>query len=84
LASGEAFEEMQWVGKTLRLGGKARIAITEPDERCVMITFDAATGESNPGILKHVAQRYGNFAGVYATVLTPGEVRAGDAVMLEE
>lgn len=83
LASGEAFEELKWVGRTLRIGDKARIAVTEVDERCVMITLDPATGESTPSILKCVVQQHNKCAGVYATVLTPGEVRAGDAVNLE-
>ena len=77
------FDELQWVGKTLRIGSTARIAITEVDRRCVMITLDPATGESSPEILKCVAQKYGQSAGIYATVLTPGEVRAGDPILLE-
>ncbi len=83
LAGGEAFDELKWVGRTLRLGDKARIAVTEVDERCVMITLDPATGESTPSILKCVVQQHAKCAGVYATVLTPSEVRAGDAITLE-
>ena len=83
LASGGAFDELKWVGRTLRLGDAARIAITEVDERCVMITLDPATGKSTPSILKCVVQHHNKCAGVYATVLTPGEVRAGDAITLE-
>lgn len=82
LTYGEAFDELKWVGKTLRLGDKARIAVTEVDERCVMITLDPATGESTPGILKCVVQQHNKCSGVYATVLTPGEVRAGDTITL--
>ncbi|MFB3920429.1 MAG: MOSC N-terminal beta barrel domain-containing protein [Terriglobia bacterium] len=33
LTSGEAFDELKWVGRTLRIGDKARIAVTEVDER---------------------------------------------------
>ncbi len=83
VADGEAFDELKWVGKTLRLGDKARIAVTEVDERCVMITLDPATGESTPSVLKCVVQQHNKCAGVYATVLTPGEVRAGDPIKLE-
>lgn len=83
LEGGEAFDELQWVGRILRVGEAARIAITEVDERCVMITLDPATGESSPSILKCVVQQHGQIAGIYATVLTPGEVRVGDAVALE-
>jgi MOSC domain-containing protein len=83
LRDGKPFDELQWVGKTLQIGSTARIAVTEVDRRCVMITLDPATGESSPEILKCVVQKYGQNAGIYATVLTPGEVRAGDSILLE-
>jgi uncharacterized protein YcbX len=83
LKDARAFDELQWVGKTLRIGSAARIAVTEVDQRCVMITLDPATGESSPEILKCVVQKHGQSAGIYATVLTPGEVRAGDPILLE-
>jgi MOSC domain-containing protein len=78
------FDELQWVGKTLQIGSAARIAITEVDQRCVMITLDPASGESSPEILKCVVQKHGQSAGIYAAVLTPGEVRAGDPILIEE
>jgi uncharacterized protein len=77
------FDELQWVGKTLRIGSAARIAVTEVDQRCVMITLDPATGQSSPEILKCVVQNHGKSAGIYATVLTAGEVRVGDPILLE-
>lgn len=83
LAGGEAFDELKWVGRILRIGDAARIAITEVDQRCVMITLDPATGKSSPSILKYVVQKHGQSAGIYATVLTPGEVRVEDPVVLE-
>lgn len=83
LENGEAFGELQWVGRTLRIGSVARIAVTEVDERCVMTTLDPATGESTSSILKCIVQQHNKCAGVYATVLTPGEVRSGDAILLE-
>jgi MOSC domain-containing protein len=83
LEGGEAFDELKWVGRTLRIGKAARIAVTEADERCVMTTLDPATGESTPGILKCIVQQHNKCAGVYATVLTPGEVRFGDGIILE-
>jgi uncharacterized protein YcbX len=82
LESGGAFDELKWVGRVLRLGEAARIAITEVDERCVMITLDPATGQPSPEILKCVVQQHNKCAGVYATVLTPGEVRVGDSITL--
>ncbi len=80
---GEAFDELKWVGRVLRLGDKARIAVTEVDERCDMITLDPTTTGPAPQILKCVVQQHNKRAGVYATVLTPGEVRTGDGINLE-
>ena len=83
LEGGEAFEELNWVGRTLRVGAAARIAITEVDQRCVMITLDPSSGKPSPAILRCVVQQHKKCAGVYGTVLTPGEVRVGDTVALE-
>ena len=77
------FDELRWVGKTLRIGDSARIAVTQVDQRCMMITLDPATGKASPEILKSVVQNHGQSAGIYATVLTAGEVRAGDPIFLE-
>jgi len=79
----EPFAEDDWVGRVLRLGEEARVAVTEPDDRCVMITIDPHTAETNPAVLRAVAQGHGNKAGVYGVVLTPGVVRGGEPVCLE-
>jgi uncharacterized protein YcbX len=84
LEGGVAFDELRWVGRVLRVGSKARVAVIKEDERCMMITLDPATSESAPAILKCVVQQHNRCAGVYATVLTPGEVRAGDSIHLED
>lgn len=82
-ADGAPFAEDAWVGRVLRLGDMARVAITEPDGRCAMITLDPFTGEAAPAVLRAVAQERQGNAGVYGVVLTPGPVAVGDAVYLE-
>src|SRR2546422_5398451 len=77
LEGGEAFDELNWVGRILRVGDAARIAITEVDQRCMMITLDPASAKPSPAVPRCVAQRHKQCAGVYATVLSPGEVRVG-------
>ena len=84
LEDGAAFDELRWVGRVFRLGDKARIAVTQVDERCVMITLDPTTSEPAPQVLKCVVQQHNKCAGVYATVLTSGEVRTGDDIHLED
>jgi len=80
---GEPFAEDAWVGRVLRVGEQVRIAITQPDDRCAMITVDPDTAETNPAVLRAVAAEHGNKAGVYGVVLTPGTVRRDDPVYLE-
>ncbi|HEV2499365.1 MAG TPA: MOSC N-terminal beta barrel domain-containing protein [Terriglobia bacterium] len=83
LTGGDAFHELSWVGRILRVGDEARIAITETDQRCMMITLDPATAKASPAVMKYVTQQHGQSAGVYATVIKPGEVRLADPVTIE-
>ena len=84
LTDSTAFDELKWVGRILRVGDTAKIAITQVDQRCVMITLDPATGDSSPEILKCVVQNHAKCAGIYATVLAPGDVRTGDPIFLDD
>ncbi len=83
LQEGGAFEELNWVGRILRVGDAARVAITEVDQRCMMITLDPESAKPSPSVLRCVVQQHKQCAGVYGTVLTPGETRIGDTVWLE-
>jgi hypothetical protein len=83
LESGEPFDELNWVGRIVRVGDTARIAITQVDQRCMMITLDPASAKPSPAILRCVTQQHKQCAGIYATVLTAGEVRVGDRVAVE-
>ena len=83
VTEGEAFDELKWVGKIIRVGDQARIAVTEVDQRCMMITLHPDTGTANPSVLKCVVQQHGKSAGIYGTVVTPGEVKDGDPILLE-
>lgn len=83
IAGGEGYEEQEWVGRVLRVGESARVAITEPDQRCAMITLHPATAEAAPSVLAAVARLHANRAGVYGVVLTPGLIHPGDLVHLE-
>jgi len=84
LPSAGGFGEQALVGRSLRIGSKAVILILEHDPRCKMITLDPDTGESDPKILRQVAQDHDAMAGVYSAVLVEGTVRNGDSVELME
>ncbi len=83
LQSGGAFEELNWVGRILRVGAEARVAIIKVDKRCMIVNLDPQNGEAIPGVLQCVAQQHEQRAGVYGTVLTTGEVHVGDPIWLE-
>jgi len=76
------FAENDWVGRIIRVGG-ARIAVTEPDRRCVMITLDHPTSAGSPAVLKAAAELNNSCAGVYGAVITAGPIREGDELVLE-
>ncbi len=82
LTNGEGFAEDGLVGRTLRIGERARLAILQRDSRCMIITLDPENGEKTPAVLKTVAQQHGTYAGVYGAVLAEGMIRRGDAVEL--
>lgn len=83
LQEGGPFEELNWVGRILRIGDAARVAITKVDQRCMMITLDPERAMTSPSVLRCVAQQHNKCAGVYGVVLTAGETRVGDTVWLE-
>lgn len=80
--NGGGFGEDGFVGRSLRVGSKAVVAVVERDPRCKMISLDPDTGEHDPEILRKVAQAHDNLAGVYCAVLVEGMVRKGDPVEL--
>ncbi len=82
LASNDGFAEDELVGRKVRIGSRAEIAILERDPRCKMISLDPDTGEHNPEVLRKVAKAHANFAGVYCAVLVEGVLTKGDSIHL--
>jgi uncharacterized protein YcbX len=80
LADAPGFAEDGFVGRTLRLGERATVAVLDRDPRCKMIALDPDTAALDGEILKCVGQRHEGRAGVYAAVLAEGTVRPGDPV----
>lgn len=82
LDSAAGYGEDSFIGQSLRIGSKAMISVLERDPRCKMITLDPDTAESNPKVMRTVAQGHEGMAGVYGAVLVEGMVRKGDAIEL--
>jgi uncharacterized protein YcbX len=81
-ADGAGFAENELVGRQIRIGDKAILAILEMDPRCKMITLDPDTAEQKPKVLRQIAEAHGGKAGLYAAVLVEGIVKPGDEIAL--
>jgi uncharacterized protein YcbX len=82
IRSQSAFEEDEFVGRTLRIGTKTVIAVVDRDARCKMITLNPDTAEANPEVMRCLARTHDGKAGVYAAVLVEGTIRPGDEITL--
>jgi uncharacterized protein YcbX len=81
----KAFLEDDWAGHTILFGEGAdapAVSVTARDERCAMVNIDPDTGRQDPRVMKAVVRMNDNFAGVYATVIRPGTIHAGQTVHL--
>lgn len=76
------FPEAGWIGRTLRIGA-ARLRVTAPCPRCVMITHPFADLPKDSALMRTVVREANQCVGAYAKIETPGAVRAGDAFALE-
>lgn len=81
---GTPFAEDAWVGRVLRIGDAVRVAVTERDRRCAMVTLAPHGGAPLTPVLRAIAELNDATAGVYGAVLTPGTVRPGDEVVIED
>src|SRR5579884_2291567 len=82
LESGQAFGEDAFVGRSLRIGTRAVVAMLQRDSRCKMITLDPDTGQASPEISKRLAREHEGKAGIYGAVLVEGMIRPGDEVVM--
>ncbi len=78
----EGFAENAWVGRTLAIGDRVRLNVSEPCPRCVMTTLAQGDLPKDPGILRTAAQHNGVNVGVYAEVVQGGTIRRGDLITL--
>lgn len=82
-ASGAGQPEQSWIGRTVRLGADATLQITAPTGRCRMTTLAQGDLPEDAKVLRCLAQEAGAEFGVYAEVVKPGRIAAGDPVVLD-
>ncbi|WP_225446290.1 MOSC domain-containing protein [Paenibacillus rhizovicinus] len=74
--------EPEWIGSRLTIGD-VRLQVDSLCERCVMITMDPDTLDKEPSLLKKVHQEFNTCLGAYASVISTGQIKIGDKVILE-
>ena len=79
---GASLAELEWVGRTVAIGGRVRLAVREPAERCAMVSFAQSDLPDDPAVLRAITQAAGLDFGVYADVAVPGRIAAGDEVIV--
>lgn len=80
LDAANGFAEDEFVGRKLKIGATAVIAVVKRDGRCKMITLDPNTAEANPDVMRVLSQAHEGKAGVYGAVLVEGMIRSGDEI----
>ncbi len=73
--------EFDWEGRQLQIGELVlQLEIICP--RCVMTTHGFADLSRDPGVMRSLVQGAQGALGIYASIVTPGEVAVGDKVTL--
>ncbi|MYA32280.1 MAG: MOSC domain-containing protein [Gemmatimonadales bacterium] len=81
VAGARGFVENDWVSGTLEIGG-ARLRVTKPCMRCVMVTLPLGDLPKDPQVLRAAFDHNEGNVGVKCEVAGPGSVQVGDEVRL--
>jgi uncharacterized protein YcbX len=77
----EPYAEESWIGRDLTVG-TVRLRVTEATGRCRMVGVAQVGLPERPRMLQAISDHHDLLAGVYASVLQPGTIAVGDAVVL--
>ena len=77
----EAWDEFNWIGKTLRIG-EVEFNIEERITRCLATTVNTETGERDADTLGALKSWGHQDFGIYATVKNTGVIHAGDKAQI--
>lgn len=82
-ASADAYPDLEWIGRRLRLGG-ATLEVAAGCPRCVMVTQAVDDLPQDHRIMRTLVRETKHTAGVYARVVEEGFVSEGDAIVVME
>jgi ferredoxin-NADP reductase/uncharacterized protein YcbX len=75
-----AWQELQWTGSRIQVGSVV-LEVTRPIDRCVATSVHPTLGEIDINVPALLAKQTGHvFCGVYAKVITAGQIQTGDAL----
>ncbi len=77
----EGLAERTWEGKRIRLG-EVEIHAAQLRARCVMTTYDPDTLKQDRNVLLRIVKEFDGTMALDCSVLRPGTIRVGDAVMV--
>lgn len=77
---GAGLVEHAWPGSRLRIGEALEVLVVDTTQRCRMVTLPQGDLAEIPGLLRRIGLDADLQFGVYADVLSPGPIRAGDPV----
>ena len=75
------YPEQAWLGRRVRIGG-ATIEVVCGAPRCVMVTQPVEDLPQDHRVMRTLVRETHHTAGIYASVVEAGDVRAGDAIEL--
>ena len=79
----EPFFEDTLVGKQLSIGDHpVKLEVVKKDSRCVIPTLDPINGRASPEVFETIQTNHAGTLGVYAEVLSTGEIERGDSISL--
>ena len=79
----DPFPEQVWVGAKISIGG-AELRIESTCPRCSMTTHGFDTLPRDTNIMRALVKLGGGNLGIYASVVTPGEVKPGDRIDISQ
>jgi len=79
--AGAGHPELDWLGRRLRVG-TAVLELVTGCPRCVVVTQAVDDLPHDPGVMRTLVRETKHTAGIYASVVEPGEARVGDRLEL--
>lgn len=79
----DPYPENAWSGQRLRIG-EVLLDVVGECPRCAMTTHGFADLPQDPGIMRALVQANNGNLGVYARVISPGRVKPGDTITVED